>query len=159
MDQTSTWCTGLTMYRFDTGFNKFTIHREIKMGMISEFKEFAMKGNLIDMATGIIIGVAIGKVVSSLVADVIMPPIGVLMGGVDFSNLGYTIQAAAGDAPAVVLKWGAFVQTIIDFLIVALCIFFIIKLMNKAKPPVKEEPAKQTSEELLVEIRDLLKNK
>ena len=127
------------------------------MGMISEFKEFAMKGNLIDMATGIVIGVAIGKVVSSLVADVIMPPIGVLMGGVDFSNLGYTLQGAAGDAPAVVLKWGAFVQTMIDFLIVALCIFFIIKLMNKAKPPVEEKPAEPTSEELLVEIRDLLK--
>ena len=127
------------------------------MGMISEFKDFAMKGNLVDMATGIVIGVAIGKVVSSLVADVIMPPIGVLMGGVDFSNLGYTIQAAAGDAPAVVLKWGAFVQTMIDFLIVALCIFFIIKLINKAKPPVEEKSAKPTSEELLVEIRDLLK--
>jgi len=127
------------------------------MGMISEFKEFAMKGNLVDMATGIVIGVAIGKVVSSLVADVIMPPVGVLMGGVDFSNLGYTIQAAAGDTPAVVLKWGAFVQTMIDFLIVALCIFFIVKLMNKAKAPAKEEPAKPTSEELLVEIRDLLK--
>jgi len=129
------------------------------MGMISEFKDFAMKGNLVDMATGIVIGVAIGKVVSSLVADVIMPPIGVLMGGVDFSNLGYTIQAAAGDAPEVVLKWGAFVQTMIDFLIVALCIFFIIKLINKAKPPAKEEPAKPTSEELLVEIRDLLKQR
>ena len=88
------------------------------MGMVSEFKEFAMKGNLLDMATGIIIGVAVGKVVSSLVADVIMPPIGVLMGGVDFSELGYTIQAAAGDVPAVVLKWGSFAQTIIDFLII-----------------------------------------
>lgn len=127
------------------------------MGMISDFKEFAMKGTLVDMATGIIIGVAIGKVVSSLVADVIMPPIGVLMGGVDFSNLGYTLQAAAGDAPAVVLKWGAFVQTIIDFLIVAACIFLIVKMINKAKPPAEEKPEKPTSEELLTEIRDLLK--
>ncbi len=127
------------------------------MGMVSEFKEFAMKGNLMDMATGIIIGVAIGKVVSSLVADVIMPPIGVLMGGVDFSKLGYILQAASGDDPEVVLKWGAFLQTMIDFIIVALCVFFIIKLVNKAKPPVKEEPKAPTTEELLVEIRDLLK--
>jgi large conductance mechanosensitive channel len=127
------------------------------MGMISEFKEFAMKGNLLDMATGIIIGVAVGKVVSSLVADVIMPPIGVLMGGVDFSELGYTIQAAAGDVPAVVLKWGSFAQTIIDFLIIALAVFFIVKLVNKAKPPAEEAPAGPTSEDLLVEIRDLLK--
>jgi large conductance mechanosensitive channel len=127
------------------------------MGMISEFKEFAMKGNLLDMATGIIIGVAVGKVVSSLVADVIMPPIGVLMGGVDFSELGYTIQAAAGDVPAVVLKWGAFAQTVIDFLIIALAVFFIVKLVNKAKPPEEEKPAGPSSEELLIEIRDLLK--
>lgn len=127
------------------------------MGMVSEFKAFAMKGTLVDMATGIIIGVAIGKVVSSLVADVIMPPIGVLMGGVDFSNLGYTLQAAAGGAPEVVLKWGAFVQTIIDFLIVAACIFFIVKLINKAKPPAEEKPDEPTSEALLTEIRDLLK--
>ena len=127
------------------------------MGMVSEFKEFAMKGNLLDMATGIIIGVAVGKVVSSLVADVIMPPIGVLMGGVDFSELGYTIQAAAGDVPAVVLKWGSFAQTIIDFLIIALAVFFIVKLVNKAKPPEEEKPAGPSSEELLVEIRDLLK--
>lgn len=125
--------------------------------MISEFKEFAMKGNLLDMATGIIIGVAVGKVVSSLVADVIMPPIGVLMGGVDFSNLGYTIQAAAGDAPAVILKWGAFAQTVIDFLIIAMAVFFIVKLVNKAKPPEEEKPAGPSSEDLLVEIRDLLK--
>lgn len=129
------------------------------MGMISEFKEFAMKGNLMDMASGIIIGVAIGKVVSSLVADVIMPPVGVLMGGVDFSNLGHILQEAAGDAPAVVLKWGAFVQTMIDFLIIALCVFFIIKLVNKAKPPAEEKPGGPSSEELLTEIRDLLKNK
>ena len=125
--------------------------------MVSEFKEFAMKGNLLDMATGIIIGVAVGKVVSSLVADVIMPPIGVLMGGVDFSELGYTIQAAAGDVPAVVLKWGSFAQTIIDFLIIALAVFFIVKLVNKAKPAEEEKPAGPSSEDLLVEIRDLLK--
>lgn len=129
------------------------------MGMISEFKEFAMKGNLIDMAAGIIIGAAIGKVVSSLVSDVIMPPIGVLMGGVDFTDLAYTIQAAAGDVPAVVIKYGAFAQTVIDFLIVAFAIFIIIKIMNKAqrKQDEPEEDAGPTQEELLVEIRDLLK--
>lgn len=127
------------------------------MGMISEFKAFTMKGNLIDIAIGIIIGVAIGKVVSSLVADVIMPLIGVMMGGVDFSNLGYTLQAAADDVPAVVLKWGAFAQSIIDFLIVALCVFFIVKLMSKAMPKEEEKPAGPSSEELLIEIRDLLK--
>jgi len=127
------------------------------MGMISDFKEFAMGGSLIDMATGIIIGVAIGKVVSSLVADVIMPPIGVLMGGVDFSNLSYVIQEAVGDAPAVAINYGAFAQTIIDFLIVAFVIFMLIKAMNKAMPKKEEEPEGPTSEELLTEIRDLLK--
>ncbi|PID45571.1 MAG: large conductance mechanosensitive channel protein MscL [Proteobacteria bacterium] len=130
------------------------------MGMISEFKEFAMKGNLIDMAAGIIIGAATGKVVSSLVSDVIMPPIGVLMGGVDFTDLAYTIQEAAGDAPAVVIKYGAFVQTVIDFFIVAFAIFMVIKLMNKAQRKKEEpepEPAGPSQEELLTEIRDLLK--
>ena len=127
------------------------------MGMVSEFKAFVMKGNLVDMAAGIIIGVAIGKVVSSLVADVIMPPIGVLMGGVDFSNLGYLLQEAVGETPAVMLKWGAFVQSIIDFLIVALCVFLIIRLVNKMQKPAEEKPAEPTSEELLTEIRDLLK--
>ncbi|PWQ93047.1 large-conductance mechanosensitive channel protein MscL [Leucothrix pacifica] len=129
------------------------------MGMISEFKEFAMKGNLIDMAAGIIIGAAIGKVVSSLVADVIMPPIGVLMGGVDFTDLAYTIQEAAGDVPAVVIKYGAFAQTLIDFLIVAFAIFIIIKIMNKAQRKKEEEPEETgpSQEELLIEIRDLLK--
>jgi len=127
------------------------------MGMVSEFKAFVMKGNLVDMAAGIIIGVAIGKVVSSLVADVIMPPIGVLMGGVDFSNLGYLLQDAVGETPAVMLKWGAFVQSIIDFLIVALCVFLIIRLVNKLQKPEEEKPAEPTSEELLTEIRDLLK--
>jgi large conductance mechanosensitive channel len=127
------------------------------MGMVSEFKEFAMKGNLIDMAAGIIIGAAIGKVVSSLVSDVIMPPIGVLMGGVDFTDLSYTIQAAAGDVPAVAIKYGAFAQTLIDFVIVAFAIFIIIKIMNKAQRKQEEAPAGPSQEDLLVEIRDLLK--
>lgn len=123
------------------------------MGMLKEFKDFAMKGNLVDMATGIIIGVAVGKVVSSLVADVIMPPIGVLMGGVDFSNLSYVLQEAAGDVPAVAINYGTFAQTVIDFLIVAFVIFMIIKAM----PKKEEAPAGPSSEELLGEIRDLLK--
>ncbi|RVU85833.1 large-conductance mechanosensitive channel protein MscL [Leucothrix sargassi] len=127
------------------------------MGMIKEFKEFAMKGNLLDMATGIIIGVAVGKMVSSLVADVIMPPIGVLMGGVDFSNLSYVIQEAAGDVPAVAINYGTFAQTVIDFIIIAFVVFLLIKAMNKAMPKKEEEPAGPSSEELLTEIRDLLK--
>ena len=125
--------------------------------MLKEFKEFAMKGNLLDMATGIIIGVAVGKMVSSLVADVIMPPIGVLMGGVDFSNLSYVIQEAAGDVPAVAINYGTFAQTVIDFVIIAFVVFMLIKAMNKAMPKEEEAPAGPSSEDLLVEIRDLLK--
>lgn len=126
------------------------------MGMISEFKEFAMKGSLIDMAVGIIIGAAVGKMISSLVNDVIMPPIGVFLGGVDFSDLSVVIQKS----PEVVLKYGAFAQTLIDFIIIAFVIFIMIKIMNKAKrkqEEEKEEVTVPTSEELLTEIRDLLK--
>lgn len=129
------------------------------MGMVSEFKEFAMKGSLIDMAVGIIIGAAVGKMVSSLVSDVIMPPIGVLMGGVDFSDLSYVIKDAVGEVPAVAIGYGAFIQTLIDFLIVAFVIFMIIKMINKAQKAKKEEPAGPTTEELLVEIRDALQKK
>lgn len=125
------------------------------MGMISEFKEFAMKGSLIDMAVGIIIGGAVGKMVTSLVNDVIMPPIGVLMGGVDFSDLAFVIQKS----PEVAVKYGAFVQTFINFMIIASVIFIMIKLINKAKrtQEVEEEVAGPTTEELLTEIRDSLK--
>ena len=129
------------------------------MGMVSEFKEFAMKGSLVDMAVGIIIGGAVGKMISSLVNDVIMPPIGVLMGGVDFSDLSFVIQDAAGEAPAVSIGYGAFIQTLIDFLIVAFVIFMIIKMINKAKKVKEEEPAGSTTEELLTEIRDALQKK
>ncbi len=130
------------------------------MGMLQEFKEFAAKGNMVDMAVGIIVGAAFGKIVSSLVADVIMPPIGLLLGGVDFTDLAVTLKEAAGDAPAVMLKYGAFVQTVVDFLIVAFAIFMMVKMINKLKreeEPAPEEDPKPTSEELLVEIRDLLK--
>lgn len=133
------------------------------MGMLSEFKEFAIKGNVVDMAVGIIVGAAFGKIVSSFVKDIIMPPIGVAMGGVDFSDLSVIIQEAAGDVPAVAIKYGAFTQTIVDFVIVAIAIFMAVKVMNsmkkKEEEAPKEEPTPSNEEVLLAEIRDLLKNK
>jgi large conductance mechanosensitive channel len=131
------------------------------MSMIQEFKSFAMKGNVADMAVGIIIGAAFGKIVSSLVNDVIMPPLGLLIGGVDFSNLGVTLRSAAEGVPAVVLKYGVFINTIVDFIIVALAIFLVVRGMNalrkkqEAAPAAPPAPSKQ--EVLLGEIRDLLK--
>ena len=136
---------------------------------LSEFKEFAMKGNEVDMAVGVIIGAAFGKIVTSLVNDVIMPVIGVLTGGVNFSDKKWIIQQAVADGetivtPEVAVTWGAFVQTVIDFIIIAFCIFVAIKFMNKLKrapepapAPEPEAPAAPTQEELLTEIRDLLK--
>ena len=115
------------------------------MGMLKEFKEFAMKGNVVDMAVGIIMGAAFGKIVSSLVADVIMPPIGVLLGNVDFSNLAITIKEATDSTPAVTIKYGIFMNTVIDFLIVAFAIFIVIKQMNRLKKP--DAPAAPTSKE------------
>ena len=130
------------------------------MGMLKDFKEFALSGNLIDMATGIIIGVASGKLIASLVSDVIMPPIGVLLGGVDFSKLGTVLAAtgggAKGDEP-LILKWGAFVQSFIDFLIIMAVVFIIIKVATRNKKEEPEEEKGPTQEELLGEIRDLLK--
>ena len=133
------------------------------MGMLKEFKEFAVKGNVVDMAVGIIIGAAFGKIVSSAVGDVIMPPIGVLLGGVDFSNLAFTVKEAAGDIPAVIISYGKFIQTVIDFTIIAFTIFIVIKGINKLKRKEEEAPAappKPSAEEvLLTEIRDLLKER
>ncbi len=130
------------------------------MGMLKEFKEFAVKGNVVDMAVGIIIGAAFGKIVSSFVADVIMPPIGLLLGGVDFTNLAITLKAATGDAPAVVLGYGKFVQSVVDFTIVAFAIFLVVKAMNSMKKKEEEAPAEPPKQEvLLTEIRDLLKQK
>ncbi len=133
------------------------------MGMMQEFKEFAVKGNVMDMAVGIIIGAAFGKIVSSFVEDVIMPPIGVLVGGVDFSGLAFTIKQAAGDVPAVVISYGKFIQTVVDFTIVAFAIFMAIKGINSLKrkeEEAPEEPPEPSKEEvLLTEIRDLLKEK
>ncbi len=134
------------------------------MSMVQEFKEFAVKGNVIDMAVGVIIGTAFGKIVSSFVADVVMPPIGVLLGGVDFSDLAITVREAVGESPAVVMSYGRFTQTVIDFMIIAFVIFMAVKMINRLKR--KEEaapmavappPAPSREEELLAEIRDLLK--
>lgn len=133
------------------------------MGVMKEFKEFAVKGNVVDMAVGIIIGAAFGKIVSSAVGDVIMPPIGALLGGVDFSNLALTIKEASGDMPAVVISYGKFIQTVIDFTIIAFAIFIVVKTINSLKR--KEEavpqtpPAPAAEEVLLREIRDLLKER
>ncbi len=135
---------------------------------LSEFKEFAMKGNVVDMAVGVIIGAAFGKIVTSLVNDVIMPVIGVFTGGVNFSDKKWIIQQAVADGetivtPEVAVTWGAFVQTVIDFIIIAFCIFVAIKFINKLKrapepaPEPAPAPAAPTQEELLTEIRDLLK--
>lgn len=131
------------------------------MGILNEFKAFAVKGNVVDMAVGIIIGAAFGKIVSSFVGDVIMPPIGLLIGGVDFSDLAVTLKAAEGDIPAVMLSYGKFIQTVLDFVIVAFAIFMGVKAINRLK---REEavapsvpPAPSPEETLLTEIRDLLK--
>ncbi|HGY92006.1 MAG TPA: large-conductance mechanosensitive channel protein MscL [Planctomycetes bacterium] len=130
------------------------------MGMMKEFKDFAVKGNVVDMAVGIIIGAAFGKIVSSFVGDVIMPPIGVLLGGVDFTNLALTVKEATGDQAAVVIRYGKFIQTVIDFIIVAFAIFLVVKSLNALKRKEEEAPAappKPTNEEVLLsEIRDLL---
>ncbi|MCL6494642.1 MAG: large-conductance mechanosensitive channel protein MscL [Ignavibacterium sp.] len=131
------------------------------MKMLQEFKAFAMRGNVVDVAVGIIIGGAFGKIVSSFVADVIMPPIGLLLGGVDFSDLAITLKAAEEGQPAVMLKYGMFVNTIIDFLIIAFAIFMVIKGMNTLKKKEEEKPAAPPEPpadvKLLTEIRDLLK--
>jgi large conductance mechanosensitive channel len=109
------------------------------MSMIKEFKEFAMRGNVLDMAVGIIIGASFGKIISSLVNDVIMPPIGLLMGKVDFSNLVLTLMAKTAETEAVTIKYGVFINTVLDFVIVAFAIFLLIKQVNRFKK--KEEPA------------------
>ncbi|MDX9727340.1 MAG: large-conductance mechanosensitive channel protein MscL [Bacteroidales bacterium] len=131
------------------------------MKLIDEFKAFAMKGNMVDMAVGIIIGAAFGKIVTSVVNDILMPPLGLLLGGVNFTDLKLVMKEAVGDVPAVTWNYGSFIQVTIDFLIVAMAIFLLIKAMNAAKK--KEEaapappPAPSKEETLLTEIRDLLK--
>lgn len=131
------------------------------MGMMKEFKEFAMKGNVMDMAIGIIIGAAFGKIISSFVGDVLMPPIGALLGGVDFATLSWVIQEATETVEAVTINYGMFINTVVDFIIVAFAIFMVVKGMNNAKKKEEEKPAappKPSKEEvLLTEIRDALK--
>ncbi len=130
------------------------------MGMLKEFKEFALTGNLIDMATGIIIGVASGKLISSLVSDVIMPPIGVALGGVNFTDLGIKLAETGGGDKGlepIMLKYGAFIQSFIDFLIIMAVVFIIIKVATRNKEP--EPEAGPSQEDLLTEIRDALQKK
>jgi large conductance mechanosensitive channel len=134
------------------------------MKLVDEFKAFAMKGNVVDMAVGIIIGAAFGKIVSSMVSDIIMPPIGLLIGGVNFADLNVVLKAATELNPAVTWNYGNFLQVTFDFIIVAIAVFMMIKAMNAAKRKEEEKPAAPaappapTKEEiLLTEIRDLLK--
>jgi large conductance mechanosensitive channel len=144
------------------------------MGFLKEFKEFAVKGNVIDLAVGVIIGGAFGKIVASVVNDVIMPPVGVLLGGVDFKDLKVILKEGSAAvlengkeiAPAVAdvtLNYGMFIQTVVDFTIVAFCVFLLVKGINKLKKKPEEvaapDPEPTTEEKLLTEIRDLLKNK
>lgn len=142
------------------------------MGLLQEFKTFALKGNVVDMAVGVIIGGAFGKIVSSLVNDVIMPPIGLIVGGVDFTNLKLTLKSAVVDAagavtaPAVTWNYGAFIQQVVDFTILALCVFMMVKIMNKLLKKEEKKaaapapaPAPSKEELLLTEIRDILKEK
>ncbi|MBK0033338.1 large-conductance mechanosensitive channel protein MscL [Erwinia sp. S43] len=130
------------------------------MSLFKEFRDFAMRGNVVDLAVGVIIGAAFGKIVSSLVANIIMPPLGLLIGGVDFKQFSWVLKAADGTAPAVVMEYGVFLQTIFDFVIVAFAIFMAIKIMNKMyqkKEVEKPAPKPSAEETLLTEIRDLLK--
>lgn len=128
------------------------------MSIIQEFKKFAVKGNVIDMAIGVVIGGAFGKIVTSFVNDIIMPPISALTGGIDFSNLNIILRQATDKSDAIILNYGIFINTILDFLIIAVSIFIVIKQMNKLKKKEEEKP-KQTGEDILLlrEIRDSLK--
>ena len=133
------------------------------MGMVKEFKDFAMKGNMMDMAVGIVIGTAFGKIVSSVVSDVLMPPLGLLLGGVNFASLKLTLKEAVGNTAAVTLNYGAFLQTLVDFVIVAFAVFLMIRGINSMRKEQEEAPAAPApppnQEVLLAEIRDLLKNR
>ena len=143
-------------------FGTLSYQQERIMSMMTEFKEFAIKGNAVDMAVGIIVGAAFGKIVSSFVNDVIMPPIGLLIGGVDFNKLTFTLKEASGDVAAVMISYGKFIQTVIDFTIIAFVIFIVIKAINSQKRKEEEPvpPSGPSKEELLLsDIRDILKEK
>ncbi len=130
------------------------------MSILSEFKQFAMRGNVIDLAVGVVIGSAFGKIVSSLVDNIIMPPLGMLISNVDFKDLALTLAPATADKPAVTFGYGAFIQTCLDFTIIAFAIFMLVRLINKLSHKEEPKPAAPkgpTQEELLVQIRDLLK--
>lgn len=131
------------------------------MSMMKEFKSFAMRGNVVDMAVGIVIGAAFGKIVSSFVADVLMPPIGMLLGGVDFAKLAITLQEASEGVEAVTIRYGVWINTVIDFIIIAFAIFIVVKGINNMKKKEEEKPAPppepSKEEVLLTEIRDALR--
>lgn len=136
------------------------------MSLVQEFRQFAIKGNVIDLAVGVIVGAAFGKVVSSLVGDIIMPPIGLLVGGVDFADLAVILKAAIDDKPAVVISYGKFIQTLIDFIIISFSVMMGVKAINAMKRKPEPAPEKAAApippapqEQLLMEIRDLLKQK
>ena len=132
------------------------------MSILKEFREFATRGNVVDMAVGVIIGASFGKIVTSVVNDILMPPIGFILGGTKFTNLAITLKEASGDIPAVSINYGNFIQVVIDFIIIAFIIFMLIKIMNSIQRKKEEAaPAAEPSneEKLLTEIRDLLKNK
>jgi large conductance mechanosensitive channel len=132
------------------------------MKRMKEFKEFAMRGNVLDLAVAVVVGAAFGKIVSAFVTHVLMPPIGLLLGGMDFSEFAVTLKAASGDNAAVLLKYGIFVQAAVDFIIIAFAIFLMIKAVNSLKKKQEEAPpappTPSPEEQLLTEIRDLLKS-
>lgn len=129
------------------------------MSFLQEFKEFAMRGNVVDMAVGIIIGAAFGKIVSAMVDGILMPPLGILIGGVDFSKLAIVLKDATDGAGAVTLKYGMFIQSVVDFVIIAFAIFMAIKALNTLKRKEEEKQAAPDQISLLKEIRDLLAKK
>jgi large conductance mechanosensitive channel len=130
------------------------------MALLDEFKKFAMRGNVVDLAVGVVIGAAFGKIVTSFVNDVLMPPLGLVIGGVDFSGLAVTLKAAEGDVPAVLWRYGAFIQTIVDFAIIAFAIFLVVKAMNSMQKKQEAAPAAPPPEvTLLTEIRDELRRR
>jgi large conductance mechanosensitive channel len=139
------------------------LQENLIMGMMSEFKDFAMKGNVVDMAVGVVMGGAFGKIVTSFTNDILMPPIGLALGGVDFSNLMVKLKEAAGDTSAVTINYGVFLNTVLDFLIIAFAIFMVVKALNSAVKKKEAEPAAPPApskeEVLLGEIRDALRSR